>query len=239
MSRLGRALARAAVLAGCAISVSALASGNAPASKAVPTTMPAAAAALTANNDWASLSAIEQHVLEPLRPQWDKMSDLHRRKWRAIAERYSKLSPEQQERMQARMIEWVKLTPQQRRVARENYQITKSVPPTKKAEAWHTYQQLPEEQKNKLAAAGKANKPATAVSALPSVNGLTRGARKSAEHHKPASAVVASAPVAPAAPAPAVVKTEPAPVPEPAAASAPVAPVGTDSAAPATTSPGG
>jgi hypothetical protein len=34
------------------------------------------------------------------------------------------------------MAEWVKLTPQQRRLARENYQITRTLPPEKKAEAW-------------------------------------------------------------------------------------------------------
>ena len=61
----------------------------------------------------------------------------------------------------------VKLTPEQRHRARENFQTTKSLPVQKKSEAWQSYQQLTEEQKKALAAAAKAQKHPTAVTALP------------------------------------------------------------------------
>ena len=51
------------------------------------------------------------------------------------------------------MTEWIRMTPQQRRPARENYQITRSLPAAKKLPRPDKYQHLPEEQKKKLAAA--------------------------------------------------------------------------------------
>ncbi len=110
-------------------------------------TAPAAAQASNARPAWADLSPVNQRILAPLQPLWDSLPELNRHKWLRIAERYPKFSPAEQARLQARMTEWVKMTPQQRRLARENYQITRALPAEKKAEAWDKYQQLPEEQK--------------------------------------------------------------------------------------------
>ncbi|MGH8789647.1 MAG: DUF3106 domain-containing protein [Cupriavidus necator] len=134
-------------------------------------TAPAAAQAAQATNArpaWADLSPVNQRILAPLQPLWDSLPELNRHKWLRIAERYPKFSPAEQARLQARMAEWVKMTPQQRRLARENYQITRSLPAEKKAEAWDKYQQLPEEQKKKLAATDHVPRRPGAVSALPS-----------------------------------------------------------------------
>ncbi|NUT15120.1 MAG: DUF3106 domain-containing protein, partial [Cupriavidus sp.] len=105
---------------------------------------------VSAKPAWADLSPVNQRILAPLQPLWDTLPELNRHKWLRIAARYPKYSPAEQARLQARMAEWVRMTPQQRRLARENYQITRSLPTQKKAEAWDKYQQLPEEQKKKL-----------------------------------------------------------------------------------------
>ncbi|SOZ37427.1 DUF3106 domain-containing protein [Cupriavidus neocaledonicus] len=117
---------------------------------------------------WSDLSPVNQRILAPLQPLWDSLPELNRHKWLRIAARYPKYSPAEQARLQARMAEWVRMTPQQRRLARENYQITRSLPTEKKTEAWDKYQQLPEEQKKKLAAADHVPRRPGAVSALPS-----------------------------------------------------------------------
>ena len=160
-----------------------------PPGAAVPAAASAATGALAVPgmaHAWHTLTPRQQNVLHPLRPEWNNLSDLNRSKWLKIAERYPKLKKDQQERLQERMRDWVALTPQQRRIARENYQISKQLPPEKRAEAWQDYQQLSDEQKRKLAAASRATKPATAVSALPSTGGLVKDARPP---HRPANQI--------------------------------------------------
>ena len=171
---------------------------------------------VNAHPTWTELSPAHQQVLAPLQPIWETLPELNRHKWERIADRYPKLKPEEQQRLQERMSEWVTMTPQQRRLARENYQITRTLPPEKKAEAWDRYQQLPEEQKKKLAAAEKVPRRPGTVSALPSgKRPPTDTGRQLHPEKKPASA-----PGAVAGPASAVqAATAPAP-----AASAPIAP---------------
>lgn len=157
----------------------------------VPSLAPASAPAIAQAtpgmaNAWHTLTPRQQNILYPLRPEWNRLSDLNRSKWLKIAERYPKLKKDQQQRLQERMRDWVALTPQQRRIARENYQISKQLSAEKKAEAWQDYQQLSEEQKRKLAAASRAAKPSTAVSALPSSGGLVKDVRPP---HRPASQI--------------------------------------------------
>lgn len=155
---------------------------------------PAARPIVNAHPTWAELSPTHQQVLAPLQPLWDSLPELNRHKWQRIADRYPKLTPDEQKRLQERMAEWVKMTPQQRRLARENYQITRQLPPEKKAEAWDRYQQLPEEQKKKLAAAEKVPRRPGAVSALPSGKRPPADTSRQLRRHekKPASAPEAS-----------------------------------------------
>lgn len=197
---------------------------------------PAARAVINAHPTWPELSPAHQAILAPLQPLWDTIPELNRRKWERIADLYPKLKPEEQQRLQARMAEWVKMTPQQRRLARENYQITRTLPPEKKAEAWDRYQQLPEEQKKKLAAAEKVPKRPGAVSALPSgkrpptdtSRQLSRPEKKSASAPEAAPAVAPAPPTMTGTPASAPVATAPASaVASPAAAAPAPAPAPT------------
>ena len=205
-----------------------------------PVSAPQATPAVNARPAWSELTPVQQRILGPLQPLWDTLPELNRRKWLRIAERYPKFSPDEQARLQTRMAEWVKMTPQQRRLARENYQITRALPAQKKAEAWDKYQQLPEEQKKKLAAAERVPRRPGAVSALPSGKRLPsdtshqirQDKKAAALTAKPASAAAArvgtaDAPAAPAAATP--------PANAPAAPAAPVsAPEGGSEAAAAT-----
>lgn len=142
-------------------------------------------------------------MLAPLAGEWNNFPELNRRKWLQIAERYEKFSPAEQARLQTRMTEWVKMTPQQRRLARENYQITRSLPAQKKAEAWNKYQQLPEEQKKNLAAAEKVPRRPGAVSALPSGKRLPAETTRQLHLEKKAPGTASAAARAPAAGTPA------------------------------------
>lgn len=118
---------------------------------------------------WVHLSEAQHVALAPFAVEWDRFSDERKRKWLKIAARYPKMSPEAQKRLHERMAEWVGMTPEQRRVARENYQVSKELPAQARQRAWKAYQQLPEEQKERLAASEHKRRP-TVVSAPPSGN---------------------------------------------------------------------
>ncbi|CDG83986.1 DUF3106 domain-containing protein [Janthinobacterium agaricidamnosum] len=105
---------------------------------------------------WTQLTPPQQAALEPLVGEWNKLSAVHKQKWLEIVPRYTSMKPEEQQRMHERMREWIKLTPDQRRLVRENYTRSKKIQPGlqpgQKSAQWEQYQQLPEEQKKKLAA---------------------------------------------------------------------------------------
>lgn len=214
---------------------SAHAQGSAPAASAAASVPAPARGAAQARPKWDELTPVQQRILAPLQPAWESLGELHRRKWLQIAERYPKFSPAEQSRLQARMTEWIRMTPQQRRLARENYQITRSLPAAKKAEAWDKYQHLPEEQKKKLAAAETPHHPG-AVSALPSARRLpVQTGKPLARPAVPASAPTAPTPAAAATAKPAasaaVAESAPAPASAPTPQAAEPAEPATDTAA--------
>jgi hypothetical protein len=145
---------------------------------------------------WSHLSSAEHIALAPFEAQWDSFSDERKRKWLKIASRYSKLSPEAQKRLHDRMTEWVRMTPDQRRVARENYQVSKQLPRETRQNAWKAYQELPEELKQRLAASEHKRRPSV-VSAPPlgrsEIKGLDR--LVNAREHGASGAASASAAV--------------------------------------------
>lgn len=100
---------------------------------------------------WKELSAAQKQALAPLSPEWDKMSELAKKKWLGIADRYATMKPDEQARLQERMRDWVKLTPEQRMAARENYAKSTQLKPEHKSAQWQQYQQLSEEEKKRLA----------------------------------------------------------------------------------------
>ncbi|KMZ13205.1 putative transmembrane protein [Candidatus Burkholderia humilis] len=115
---------------------------------------------------WSHLSEAQHVAIAPFATLWDSFSDKRKQKWIKIASRYHKMLPEAQERLHKRMEEWAHMTPDERKVARENYQVSKSVPLEKREKAWDAYQKLSEEQKKKLAASERTRRP-NVVSAPP------------------------------------------------------------------------
>lgn len=107
---------------------------------------------------WHDLTPAQQQALSPLAADWDKLDGQRKKKWIEMIKRYPSLTPDQQARMQERMRDWVTLTPEQRRVARESYARAKKLEPDQKSAKWQEYQQLSDEQKNRLAEEAQAKK---------------------------------------------------------------------------------
>jgi len=175
---------------------------------------------------WQRLSDAQHVALAPFASEWDKFSEARRRKWLRIAARYPKLSPDAQKRLHARMTEWVGMTPEQRRIARENYQASKALPPQARKKAWTAYQQLSPEQKAKLAASERRRRP-TVVSVPPTGKAELRdidrlvNARERATAARHAPGVASQAGGAGADLAPHAATTASAPAPGSAAPAAP------------------
>ncbi|CAH2793165.1 MAG: Putative transmembrane protein [uncultured Caballeronia sp.] len=158
---------------------------------------------------WSRLTEAQHIALTPFATQWDSFSDERKRKWLKIASRFHRMSPEAQKHLHQRMEEWVRLTPDQRKVARENYQVSKFLPLEKREKAWDAYQKLSEKQK-KLAASERTRRP-TVVSAPPTgkteVKDINRlvAAREQGHvgGHAEASSAASPAPAAPVSGAPA------------------------------------
>jgi hypothetical protein len=143
---------------------------------------------------WSRLTSAEHIALAPFEAQWDSFSDERKRKWIKIASRYPKMSPDAQKRLHDRMSEWVRMTPDQRRVARENYQVSKELPRETRQNAWKAYQELSPEQKEKLAASERKRRPSV-VSAPPSGHNEIKGLDRivNAREHGASSVAAASA----------------------------------------------
>jgi hypothetical protein len=127
-----------------------------------PITTPAPKVAPAANMptvtpSWTALTPDQKRNLAPLAAVWDAMDSVRKEKWLAIERKLSKMKPEDQLRTQERMRDWAKLSPEQRRVARENYTKSKKLDRDQKSAQWQEYQQLSEEQKQKLAATASAD----------------------------------------------------------------------------------
>lgn len=166
---LGAAVALVATIA-CAHAAPGMAVGSGAGKQAVA---PAKAAPPAAVHPlWTELSPAQQQALAPLAPEWDKLDSFRKNKWLAIGNKYAAMKPEEQQRVQERMRDWVKLTPEQRRIARESYARAKKLRPDQKTEQWQRYQQLPEEQKQQLAADAASKKH---VATLPSASQQGKG----------------------------------------------------------------
>jgi hypothetical protein len=107
---------------------------------------------------WRDLTPAQRAALDPLSTEWDQMDAVRKQKWLEMANRFAGMKPEEQQRVHERMREWVRLTPAQRKLARDTYSRTKKLAPGEKTATWESYQQLPEDQKQKLAAAAAARK---------------------------------------------------------------------------------
>ena len=146
-----RGLLRAAALA-LAVAAASLAGAAAAQSLPAPAAVTPTAAPVAAKPLWKDLSLPQQVALDPLKSEWDRMDAIRKQKWLEIANRYSSMKADEQQRVQERMRAWLKLTPEERRLARENYTLSKKIGKDQKSAQWEQYQQLPEEEKRKLAA---------------------------------------------------------------------------------------
>ncbi len=125
---------------------------------AKPAAVPAVKPPAVAKPLWASLTPAQKTALEPLSGEWDRMEAPRKQKWLEIANRFASMKPDEQARVHEKMREWVKMTPDERRLVRENYTKAKKLDVTQKSAQWEKYQQLPEEQKQKLAAEAASSK---------------------------------------------------------------------------------
>jgi len=112
---------------------------------------------------WHALTPAQQLALQPLQAEWDQLDGVRKQKWLQLANRFASLKPEEQQRVHERMREWAKLTPAQRELARETYARARKIAPDQKTASWESYQQLPEEQKKKLAASAAGRKKTSVV----------------------------------------------------------------------------
>lgn len=164
----------APALLACALTLPLVAHSNsigAQPSVTLPKTAAQAKPAPAAKPLWQDLNPEQQQALNPLAADWDKIDAARKKKWIELTRHYSSLAPDQQARMQERMREWAKLSPEERRVARESYSRAKKLEPEQKNEQWEKYQQLSEEQKNKLAEEALARKRVTALPPAAQNNG--------------------------------------------------------------------
>lgn len=117
-----------------------------------------APAKMVAKPLWIELTPLQQQALAPLASDWNNLDSIRKKKWLALANKFPTMKPEEQLRMQERMREWAKLTPEQRRTARESFARTNKLNPEQKSAKWEQYQNLPEEEKKKLAADAETKK---------------------------------------------------------------------------------
>lgn len=153
---------------------------------------------------WRDLSIAQQDALMPLVDEWSKLDGTRKQKWLDIANRFSAMKPDEQQRVHERMRDWIKLTPEERRMARENFARSKKLEPAELSARWELYQQLPEEEKKKLAtdAARKkqlANLPSASQSTIKTIAPIKSGVPAAIPN--PAPAAPGNAPAAPVAPA--------------------------------------
>jgi len=173
---------------------------------------PAAAPKSEVKPTWSELTPAQREVLNPLASQWPQFDSNHKVKWLAIGNKYPSMTPEQQQRLKQHIADWAKLTPEQHRLARESYAKAKKLNPEQKNAQWQQYQQLPEEQKQKLAADAAAKKH---IANVPSLQSKVKTVEPLRTPKKPAAQVAAT----PSGATPGIVK--------PGAAGAPPAPAAT------------
>ncbi|MBV8633414.1 MAG: DUF3106 domain-containing protein [Burkholderiaceae bacterium] len=174
-----------------------------PSFAADPQPAPAPAAAVAAPKvevkpTWADLTPTQRDVLGPLAPQWPQFDSNHKAKWIAISSKYQGLPPEKQQKFKQSIADWVKMTPEQHRLARESYAKAKKLEPEQKTAQWEQYQQLPEEQKQKLAADAATKK---RIANLPALQTKAKTVEPLRQPKKPVTTPVNAAGV-PLAPAP-------------------------------------
>lgn len=105
---------------------------------------------------WLSLSKRQKQALSPLSDKWDGLTPQQKQKWLTLARGFYQLTDPEQMVLHGRMREWAALSPRQRALARFNFNSTIALPIEDKLAQWAAYQQLTEDEKNKLTSGLKA-----------------------------------------------------------------------------------
>lgn len=186
---------------------------------------------------WRELSPAQQIALEPLRPEWDAMDGVRKKKWLELSRRFASMNPTEQARVHERMRQWMRLTPEQRSLARENYTKARKLSPGDKAATWESYKQLTPGEKQRLAQAAARKNAATAGNPAPANTIEAPTSCPAGTTRRGASCMSLQAPAA-IPTAPAITQPTPAPVTPP-ATPAPAAPAAQPAAAPASSNANG
>ncbi|MCM1129965.1 MAG: DUF3106 domain-containing protein [Alistipes senegalensis] len=104
---------------------------------------------------WTELTDTQRDLLSPLETVWDNIAPVRKEKWIQVAQRIERMPPDEQLRFRERIRIWASLTPQERQEARQNYLNAKKLGLKDKSLQWLEYQNLPEEEKRKLAATAR------------------------------------------------------------------------------------
>ena len=104
---------------------------------------------------WAELTDTQRDLLSSLETVWDNIAPVRKEKWIQVAQRIERMPPDEQLRFRERIRIWASLTPQERQEARQNYLNAKKLGLKDKSLQWLEYQNLPEEEKRKLAATAR------------------------------------------------------------------------------------
>jgi hypothetical protein len=166
---------------------------------------------------WRSLTPAQQVALQPLQGEWDLMDGVRKQKWLELANRFEAMKPEERQRLHERMREWAKLTPAQRELARATYARARKIGPEQKTASWASYQQLPDDQKKKLAASAAGRKSTSVVPSqangkvvAPLGQGATSCPAGTSKNTVSATPACVALPGAPQQPAPAAPPPQPA-----------------------------
>ena len=116
---------------------------------------------------WLSLNKRQKQALAPLSDKWDELTPQQKQKWLVLARSFYQLTDPEQIVLHGRMREWASLSPRQRALARFNFNSTMSMSIEDKRAQWEAYQQLSEEEKNKLTSGLKAPSKSAARSTTP------------------------------------------------------------------------
>jgi hypothetical protein len=202
--------------------------------------MPAKSMPVPGKPFWRELSPAQQTALEPLRPEWDAMDSVRKKKWLELSRRFASMNPTEQARVHERMRQWMRLTPEQRSLARESYTKARKLAPGDKAATWESYKQLTPGEKQRLAQAAARKNAAKASNPAPG-NAIEAPTSCPAGTTRRGASCMSLQPPAAIPTAPAITQPAPGPVTPPAApaSAVPAAPAAQPLAAPATSNANG
>ncbi|MCL4747953.1 MAG: DUF3106 domain-containing protein [Burkholderiaceae bacterium] len=103
---------------------------------------------------WSDLGPRQREILAPLEPQWNALPSTSKRAWVKLADRVPRMRGADREKALERIREWASLSHEQRRLARNNYRLSKNLDRDGLSADWEQYLQMTPEQRAVLRASG-------------------------------------------------------------------------------------